>query len=1587
MKNCNKDRKVSARAATKERLVELGAIDQYLKVLDRNLLSKEMKKYEKYAKENYGVDKSLYSLDNNGDAVVFATTAFHKIDAAKGIFYKENKYLKDQEIEEEHKVPQLIDEFLYNGDIYPSEADMEVARNRDMEEAVSYMPEIQTSQMNPTNYPDYIAYKELSLKKIEKRLANVIAARKFDKTSESKQQIADLSKRKDELVSEIYDLKNSPDIFEKTMSVFNKDLDLIDRLLSNEVPSLEEIHYAEEMVTYFDSISDYSTSNKENNFVITDDIDKIELDVREALNKIRIKILEQKNKINEAKQQYLMQAIEESEKLKSMFPNTQVEEIKRALLEDRDDIGLVSMLFATVDKDFAGKDSILAQLIKDVLEKNRSKTKSYAAKMIQTINDLQPRVKAKLLAMGQGVSYKGLGKLASEVSYDMYYQKNQTGNKTGRIVHKYSDKWFKDYYSFMSKNSKEFTEAILAKDFAASNKVLADKFEWLNEKSEFIEIGKLPEVISNPQFSAFSNYFNTPGSQQYKADLIAKIGKYNYDKLVQQQTEYLEDYTNFILQEQLEIVNIYGVKSMAEVPVEAQHRYNIIIKRNDPFDFLDSVRQGQSGKVDYMIGNTGNQYQSHIKYNTFIPKENVRSLDAVTLNEVQVNSGYYDENFSKIEQDPDLLVFWEALIESAEYMNSTLSDSNTRLNHTSLLRMSKSMTDILFSKNTSLVNKTGRILGETGQTLKDIISTKEQNKRASDVLEVNKGGIETIQSEVTQRYEAQRMNLSVLTGKQITNKTMASMDKLEPGSKAFILQFTELSEKDFKEKYGNVFNVNNVFKEVITNQVMEEQTFNLPLMMRAYLDVVSEYKAQKDSLSKINIFKDLYDNVKLAKSEDSGSIINKVEMNIKKKMRTSGLQDQRVSAQLRMEHWVNREVKGVQDKEYWHKFERKNLTAEEKEYAKSAKQYLKFLQEKIDNSTENSETDALIAEQAQVQYMLDNLGSTYTTAAIYNAVVNRFGIFIGLGWNIPSQVFNRFQGWYSGMINDTGRYWTSGNFYDANAFINRKGARYIPGISTYRNEIRKTKLMMEKLNIIQDATNEIDRARRESGVTGLTKKINPFYLTEYTEWHNQTPQILAILMDHTIKGGDKEVKVFDGSGFPAFNIVDGKLQLKPEFRTEENIATWEDFSNNKSAENKAKMSATIVLLNGDYSKTGSTLIKSKALGKTVMMFKTWLSNALFLRFAYNQSDLALGMRAFDGAYTGVIKNDKTSTAGTAALLGAVGVSSLMGLPLVLGGALATGLISYQAYRSIKNRANDTESFETMKQLSSMGKAITKKMIGLPVNTVSGKDIIKAYTFDELNITTQDRQNLAFVTNEIVGLLWLTLFKLMIKGMLGDDDEEEPKTIDGKNPNPFYGKNLKSNFEEGTHNILENTMTRMISDANLFINPKAMFTTIATPAGLDSWFKKVDKLSDGLERKFITDEDILTTGPNAGESKFWSAVSQSVLPGIMKEYSKGEFNYFGFKEYTKKEWEPGEVFDTWYDSDYKKARKSIKAERAAMRDELTEYWSKEYDLDNIEDPAVQLMLENQIKKKVKAEVDVKLPLNIRRGYDENQDEIE
>ena len=262
--------------------------------------------------------------------------------------------------------------------------------------------------------------------------------------------------------------------------------------------------------------------------------------------------------------------------------------------------------------------------------------------------------------------------------------------------------------------------------------------------------------------------------------------------------------------------------------------------------------------------------------------------------------------------------------------------------------------------------------------------------------------------------------------------------------------------------------------------------------------------------------------------------------------------------------------------------------------------------------------------------------------------------------------FQPLAGWHNRLesklglwaLNSSGEYFPKGAVYDAQNFlagINTYKATNLKSLSLGKEkEFDKLIYIIGNIGIEQSNLNDIDNLdnKRSSGRDGDWRDLvlNPFAPSVgYPEFKNQASVLLAVMSAQFITDNKgNQVPLFDGKGFPAHDMVNGVLRLKPEFSTdldgnamESNITNWEDFSimsikagkehvrDNDFELFRKNVNSAIKKTQGNYDENDRIKATNSTLGKVMTFFFKW---------ALEQTRLKLGSGGTFRVNTG--KTDK-----------------------------------------------------------------------------------------------------------------------------------------------------------------------------------------------------------------------------------------------------------------------------------------------------------------------------------------------------------
>lgn len=1588
---------------TKERFKELGLLGDANNIEPDNYneVDRLIKTYQSTAETKYGLKDKLFRIITltRDDVAGINKFTTHRLQYNTTGFAKLDELVENynQAEAEQREIEEFVEQYAYinrdsnqffdeEGNVYPTAED---AVNAIAQEEAQFDAMIANTNPNlvvvSPHYEDYVAQKQKLVGKLEKTITKLYNEKKTLNTPHINRKITRYNRIKENLEKDIHEFTTANDKNELISRFFDKDFDLIASLLQE--PNLENVFLAKDLFNYIKNVADIRLSNIQNNKLFNLPVNStFDTEVNDLISSLHERINSQERLIEEAVDALFLELLAKNEqKLQELHPGKTLDQIKNELLSNLQDISLLESAFFTQGENLYSANNLIEQIIKVEYEKEQLRQQSKSQKLIQELDALIPQVEKELERLGKKVTAE-LGKIVY-TGYDyrfLYQTDSRDGNYQSSLIGKFSLDWQNFDRSYNREHNQKMFIARQNRDGAEVEKLLINKFADLDNLTEFVDFRKLHDIYSDGEYVEFKQGTDQE-AEAYKQEIIKKIGQEEYNNLIDHQKELFDKYydeVDIAIKSRLMAENVQTVSQLTQ---DAQDNLALTIKRLNPASFLDSFYAGHRGMIEYKRGTQSNERPSYLKYNSYIPK---------ATSNTGVDTKFYDSNFDFIESNPTLYNFWKVINRSTQLINENLIDSNLRLNKNSLLLFKKQFSESLVDKSAKDLIKTG--IGEkaknikefTKKVIKDLASAKLANHGNNQGEVILPQEIKSFESEVINEFNLLKTDVANIVKGHVANNTKISWNKLSLEQQAQMLEITGMSTaQDFLDKLRtkDMFTVGNLvtFSEV---KVMEQQTLNTPLMLKTFLELSAEHRARTKVLNEIHVYNEKASNVLNAKNtafskENTQRIregwrrnmfFNKVALNDTKLDHTGNISKKLIQL-------ANKNEFTLLGKHFF-----KNFTPEEKKIYSSAVTRLEALEVEIPNAPTDSVRAVLYKEKAELEARIRMLGKDYLISALFNNAVNEFGVKIGLGYNVVANLKNKLQG-MTALLTRDGEFWTKGNIYPVQHFVSLNKLRFLR--PAYKEEWDKATLFIKQLNLIQDGTNELQRA--ESKLKAKTRWLSPMYGTEVVEYYNQVPGILAMAMDLEITdvNGVKH-PFFDGSSLVAYNNENGVLKLKDEFRTPENIQHFETMDSEDMVNWKLNVENMTRSLHGDYSKTGVTLIKGSIWSKPMMMFKTWLGRYITSRLRYNQKNIITG-KTENGYLLSSFINKKTSFAGGLMLgiTGAVGIASsspmLVAIPLILG-TIAAGKAKYhynkRAQLDPSLQVDDADILSITEQTKFILKSISYGMIEIPVNSLAGREVINSPTIKG-DLTPQEMKDIRLMVRNMQNTIFLIMVKLLIQAMFQDDDETEPKGEEGSYQRQRYlAQKEKRERERGRNNFIENTVTGLLHETSLILEPNALLSTMGSKNGLEAPLIKIQKLSTALGTMVLHPEkDEILKGPRAGQSKSLNAARKVFLPSLFRDIGNDTWRA-GAESSMETEWINNEVIDGIFESDYKEDKRNAKKTRAQEELHVLEEFERERGIDVSEE---SIEFQEQLTKEIKQLVKDTYPNPDRGLYDDEQ----
>ncbi|QCW20692.1 hypothetical protein [Flavobacterium phage FPSV-S29] len=1448
------------------------------------------------------------------------------------------------------------------------------------EDDFEYMPSNSTNTpvsktVIQPNFNDVLEHKRKLLINVDKTITRLYNDKRLHDSVEITKKIAKFNLIKDSLEKDIKDFNSNIDKVSLIRDFFEKDIQTINELLSN--PTLDNVFLAKTMFDYLERTK--KSEAKDTDIFALNSKQEFEKEVQDIIDYIEKHLEKTKNRINETVDDIFLQLLEKNEdNLSKLYPGLTLEEIKEELLKKLQDINKIESYFFTQGTNLLSENNIIDQLI--ILEYKREKQfqNNKIQPIIESINNGLPAIEEELKRLGKFFTFRK----KTVFDYNWLYRKDKVAEP--ELISKFSKTYENTIYNLQKKYQEDLYQARSQKDWAEVERLLKNKFNDLNDKVEFLNFTLLHDIFDDPIYDSFKRG-TTQEADNYKQEIIAKIGQEEYDKAIENQRNLLDKYLNeagLIIQAKLDDEN---VADEAQLSGAAKDSIENSLQRISPLAFLDSFYAGNSGMVELNYGTQKDEKPSYIKFNAYIPK---------VQNNLGIDTGFFDENFKDIENNPVMYDFWKRMKQGVELINENLVDSDLKVKHNSILSFKEGITKQVLDKSfktqlKEVFSKYTNLLG----LFKSMISAKNYKHNESEYVQLAHQ-IKTTESEVSKDFALLKTDVSNILGKTLMDNTVIHWNSLSLEQQDKILAVTGMQNAieflDNLDSTNGIFGAGDlrIFSKI---KNMEQQSLNLPAVIKGLLELSADHKARAASKNETNIYRmksaDILtkdngwhqkkDEVRENEVKRQDFFYEKVILNKNQKDHPGGVNNisDILRTSLNKEHF-NAPIAG--------KIFYKNFNKEEKGIYDSAIERIKQLENEISQTTSPKKVEQLNIEKAALHQRIELLGKDYMISALFDNIVNKLRVKVGLGYNLLAGVNNYKQGFITSLNRD-GMFWQKGNIYPVQHFVDLGVIRHVN--PTYKQKWETAKLFIEKLGIVETGTNELQKAEAE--IKNRAGWMQPMFITEKVEYRNQAKGILAMAMDVEVEhateknpdGTPAKYPLFNGSDFIPYINNNGVLELKPEFDTPTNREHLITMTSKDISDWKLNVRAMNNSMNGDYTKEGVTRIKGSLFTRPLMTFKTWIPEYIGARWKYQQKNVLTG-EVETGFMLSSLLNKKTSVAAGLmfATTGALGMVTAS--PILIAGFVASlGFgFGYTKYIAHKNRnttlVDNTEPIAMVQQAMYWLKMINPVALAeMPVNTIFGKELIKPVEFkSELNLTEQEKKDLRAMGRNMQHLAILMLVKIAIQAFLKDNDDDEPKGEEGTEQRAKYeAQKLRRAEGDHTYNFLENMITGTFNESSFGTDPAALWKA-GSEGGIEGQLKSIMKLGAAL----CSPTEEIQKGPRQGQNKLRNAAASMFIPALFRDLGHDTYR-FGFENSMLTEWDKSEGLDGIFNSDFKDDKKELKEAKQAKIQELLEEFETENNVEYDELPEVE---QDVIDKEIKEELGDEFKI-YRENYDEEQ----
>lgn len=1082
--------------------------------------------------------------------------------------------------------------------------------------------------------------------------------------------------------------------------------------------------------------------------------------------KVKSKIVDLNNKLKNSQESIIMDLMNKDIIYQAHKENFTEEEVK-ALFKAMKDINKLQAYFLGVN---SANDSIVATLLNTTFQTNVQKTKQFARPFNDALTKLDKILRDK------------------RFNLDNFLEKDADNIDTGNIIHRYSKAYFTKLFEYYDIN-KKVNDAPREKKANHYNK----KISWLKENTDVIDFTKI-RYFKDIYGDEYSEFFTATDEEmsKYEAELKSKLGRI-YDYHIQDLEKKLAEYEDYRNNEELKNDKWFANN----------------INSNSPWIFLQNYNSDNAyNPVNYESGTNTYSTYNNSRYIEFVPKKTSYDVDTMQ----NVDTGFYNENFDKIEQDDDAFAYWETIRELySKHINPTYASTGQNISTMSWAKFERNFIEEM--KRSEGVS--GAFKSVWHQTLKYFRELRIEKGYYSEKEGIRTNYTDSTVKEIkTLKKGLQLMRTADLEGMATQNGiTYNGVDTYTKG-------LSDSEKENAIEKYRR-----ELIDKIARKKILSNYSTDLTKTTLALSELASLHKSRQETQYIADMLLKHAESIK-TKPGKEGKRRHLANKRLESWVKTNVYNDRAVSRGN-----PNDELSSETTSKFWKVLsdtERditkilKTLKTDDTSeignyyfdmdgigYNKKGNQYFTRIDGKNTPITKvEFETQLENYINAQVKEMGIPTTPSGVMLGIMKVIINK-----ALALNPVSGIFNRAEGMFSNMIRDNmGDFWTRGNLKHAKRFLVFSNInKFAPDQLSIQSKQKMLQMqtytqLLGELALFQDKKNELDRKDKESRFNAWKDKLNIFqFAVDNPEFKNQSEIVLSMLMDVTIKDNNgKEHKFFDGSGFPAYKP--GTIELRDEFKNEENQG-WQDFSINDNVEmnnffvQKVKIEDTIKRTQGNYASLDSIMIHDSNWGKFIMLFMRWFPEHINQRFGVRNTDIIQGKSKIVGRYRGIL-----GTPGPAAIFATVALGVGLG-PTAMGigaGLTILPFVAKHVYGMYNNDSSMTDLMNDLRVNLGFMQEILVQTLNTPLKATYSSINLDGRVENKLlnNSKLQPEQVIALrgMAQEAAIMITQLSLVMLLKSALYDEDDDD--------------KDLRRQL----HNFVDNQGNRSLNAILIWSNP-------------------------------------------------------------------------------------------------------------------------------------------------------------------------